>query len=110
MGMFFAPLANPVLGSVRAEGEGKASGVNSAVREVGGVLGVAVLASIFSQAGSYATPDAFVEGLVPATWVGAGVLAAAALVALALPRRHAVSTRDRGASPVLREGVHELAA
>jgi EmrB/QacA subfamily drug resistance transporter len=36
LGMFFAPLANTVLGSVRPEEEAKASGVNSAVREVGG--------------------------------------------------------------------------
>lgn len=50
MRMFFAPLANTILGSVRADEEGKASGVNSAVREVGGLLGVAGLASIFSSA------------------------------------------------------------
>ena len=89
MGMFFAPLANTILGSVRTEEEGKASGVNSAVREVGGLLGVAVLASIFSSAGGYASPQAFVDGLVPATAVGAAVVGAGALVTLALPRRRA---------------------
>ena len=87
MGMFFAPLANTILGAVRADEEGKASGVNSAVREVGGLLGVAVLASIFSSAGGYASPQAFVDGLVPATAVGAAVVGAGALVTLALPRR-----------------------
>ena len=96
--------------AVRPQEEGIASGANSAVREVGGVLGVAVLASIFSRAGGYATPDAFVDGLVRVTWVGAGVVAAAALVALALPRRRTGSARDRGAGPVLRERVHELGA
>jgi EmrB/QacA subfamily drug resistance transporter len=85
MGMFFAPLANVVLGSVRGEEEGKASGANSAVREVGGVLGVAVLATIFSQTGGYASSETFVDGLVPATWVGAAVVAAGALAALAVP-------------------------
>jgi EmrB/QacA subfamily drug resistance transporter len=86
MGMFFAPLANVVLGSVRGEEEGKASGANSAVREVGGVLGVAVLASIFARTGGYATPETFVDGLVPATFVGAGVVAIGALLALVVPR------------------------
>ena len=85
MGMFFAPLANVVLGSVATEDEGKASGANSAVREVGGVLGVAVLASIFSRTGGYATPETFVDGLVPAMWVGAAVVAAGAVAALAIP-------------------------
>jgi EmrB/QacA subfamily drug resistance transporter len=86
MGMFFAPLANVILGSVRGEEEGKASGANSAVREVGGVLGVAVLASIFARTGGYATPEAFVDGLVPATFVGAAVVALGSLLALAVPR------------------------
>ena len=87
MGLFFAPLANVVLGSVSAEQEGKASGANSAIREVGGVLGVAVLASLFSSTGSYATPETFVDGLVPAMAVGAAVVAAAAIAALAVPAR-----------------------
>ena len=45
MAFFFAPVANVVLSSVRPEEEGQASGANSAIRELGGVLGVAVLAS-----------------------------------------------------------------
>ena len=49
MGLFFAPVANVVLSAVRPEQEGKASGANNAIREVGGVLGVAVLASIFAR-------------------------------------------------------------
>jgi EmrB/QacA subfamily drug resistance transporter len=87
MGMFFAPLANVVLGSVPSEDEGKASGVNSAVREVGGVLGVAVLASVFSRTGGYETPQAFVDGLVASTWVGAAIVALGALAALLVPAR-----------------------
>src|ERR687896_1382408 len=87
MGLFFAPLANTVLSAVSPADEGKASGANSAVREVGGVLGVAVLASIFAHTGGYASPDTFVDGLVPATFVGAAVVAIGALLALAVPRR-----------------------
>ena len=55
MALFFAPVANVVLSSVRPEEEGKASGANNAIRELGGVFGVAVLASIFAHYGGYGT-------------------------------------------------------
>jgi EmrB/QacA subfamily drug resistance transporter len=95
IGMFFAPVANLVLDSVSAAEEGKASGVNGAVREVGGVFGVAVLASIFAQTGGYASPETFVDGLVPATFVGAAVVAGGAAAALAIPRRNRSSSTVR---------------
>ena len=86
MGLFFAPIANVVLSAVPREDEGKASGVNNTLRELGGVFGVAVLAAIFAANGSYATPQLYVNGLVPAVAAGAAVLAVAAPLALALPR------------------------
>jgi EmrB/QacA subfamily drug resistance transporter len=87
MGMFFAPVANVVLSSVRPHEEGKASGANNAIREVGGVLGVAVLASIFAHTGGYGTPETFNNGLVPAIWVGAAVVAAGSAMGLLIPRK-----------------------
>ena len=57
MALFFAPVANIVLSAVRPEEEGKASGANNAIRELGGVFGVAVLASVFAHAGGYRTAD-----------------------------------------------------
>ena len=96
MALVFAPSANAVLASVRADQAGQASGANNAIREVGGVLGVAVLASVFTGAGGYTSPQAFVNGLVPAMWVGVAVLAAGALVVLALPFR----TRATADTPV----------
>jgi EmrB/QacA subfamily drug resistance transporter len=87
MGMFFAPMANVILGSVKPAEEGKASGANNAVREVGGVFGVAVLASVFSRYGGYESAATFNEGLVVATWVGALVVAGGALAALWIPGR-----------------------
>ena len=84
--MFFAPIANLVLSAVRPEEEGKASGASNAIREIGGVFGVAVLASVFSANGSYASPQAYVDGMVPAVWLGAAVVGVAAVVALAIPR------------------------
>jgi EmrB/QacA subfamily drug resistance transporter len=85
MALVFAPAANAVLSSVRAEQAGQASGATNAIRELGGVLGIAVLATVFTNNGGYGSPQAFVSGLVPAMWVGAAVLAAGALVAVALP-------------------------
>ena len=87
MGMFFAPVANVVLSAVRPQEEGKASGANNAIREVGGVLGIAVLASIFTRYGGYESPETFTEGLVVATWVGAAVVGVGSLVALVVPSR-----------------------
>jgi MFS family permease len=87
MGMFFAPVANVVLSAVRPQEEGKASGTNNAVREIGGVLGVAVLASIFARTGGYASPETFSDGLVPALWVGAAAVGLGALAALLIPAR-----------------------
>jgi len=86
MSLFFAPVANVVLGSVRREEEGLASGANNAIRELGGVLGIAVLGAVFSAHGGYATGHAFVSGLTPALWVGAaGVAAAAAALLIPYP-------------------------
>jgi EmrB/QacA subfamily drug resistance transporter len=94
MALVFAPSANAVLSSVRPDQAGQASGATNAIREVGGVLGVAVLATVFSAHGSYATPQAFTDGLTAALPIGAAVLAAGGLAALAIPglvRTHAAA-------------------
>jgi EmrB/QacA subfamily drug resistance transporter len=85
MALFFAPIANVVLSAVRSEEEGKASGANAAIRELGGVFGVAVLASVFAHLGGYSSGQSFVDGLTPALWIGAGVVAVGAAAALAIP-------------------------
>jgi hypothetical protein len=80
-----------VMGAVPAADQGMASGTNNAIRELGGVLGIAVLATVFASHGSYASPATFADGLRPATWVGAAVVGAGALAAAAIPtRRRAV--------------------
>jgi MFS family permease len=95
MAMYFAPVANVVLSSVRPEEEGQASGANNAIRELGGVFGVAVLASIFAHYGGYGSGASYVDGLTPAIYVGAGVVALGALAALAItrPRKRAVEAQ-----------------
>lgn len=87
MGMFFAPASNALMSTVVPADQGKASGANSALREVGGALGVAVLASVFSAQGGYESGQSFADGTVPALWIGAGVVAVAAAMALLLPGR-----------------------
>jgi EmrB/QacA subfamily drug resistance transporter len=87
MALFFAPVANVVLSSVRPEEEGQASGANNAIRELGGVFGVAVLASVFSHYGGYTSGAAFVDGLTPAVWIGAALVGVGSLAALAIPSR-----------------------
>jgi EmrB/QacA subfamily drug resistance transporter len=98
MALVFAPAANAVLGAVRPEEAGQASGATNAIRELGGVLGVAVLGAVFTGAGGFETPQAFVDGLVPALWVGAGVLVAGGLAALLIPGKR--TERDGAAIPV----------
>ena len=89
MGMFFAPVANVVLSSVRPEHEGKASGANNAIRELGGVFGVAVLAAVFSHVGGYQSGTAFVDGTTTAVYIGGGVVALGAVAAALIRRRPA---------------------
>jgi EmrB/QacA subfamily drug resistance transporter len=107
MAMVFAPAANAVLSSVRASQAGQASGATNAIRELGGVLGIAVLASVFSAAGGYGTPAMFVAGLRPAVLVGALVLGAGALAALLVPgmRRRGDAPGDVAGSPAPAEAV-----
>ena len=65
------------------------------------MFGVAVLASVFSANGSFASPQAYVDGLVPAVWVGAVVVAVAAVVALAIPARIAAGIHRPVTVPTL---------
>ncbi len=99
MALVFAPAANAVLSAVRRHETGQASGANNAIREVGGVFGIAVLAAVFSHMGGYADPVQFVAGLQPAVLVGSGVLAIGAIAALFVPsiasQRARTTTRTR---------------
>jgi MFS family permease len=103
MALVFAPSASAVLNSVRVEEAGKASGATNAIRELGGTFGIAILATVFSGAGGYTSPQAFVDGLVPALWVGTAVLAGGALVALLMPskQRAGEEATEPAAGPVL---------
>ena len=91
MGLFFAPVANVVLSAVRPEEEGQASGANNAIREVGGVLGVAVLTAVFLTRGDYFPAQAYVDGLQPAMLIGAVFVAAGSIAAFGIPKLRRMS-------------------
>ncbi len=98
MSLYFIPTASLLMASVRAEQQGVASGANNAMRELGGVLGVAILASVFSAQGGFVSPQDFVDGLVPALWVGVALAAVGSLTAALIPRGGAdrVQTGPKG--------------
>jgi len=104
MALVFAPSANAVLASVRTDQAGQASGATNAIRELGGVLGVSVLATVFTSHGGYQSPQAFVNGLVPALWVGTAVLGVGALIPLVLGFSTRASAVEHAAAEAAERG------
>jgi MFS family permease len=81
----FPTVANAVMGAVPLSEAGVASGTNSMLRELGGVLGIAVLASVFARQGVYHSPRVFIDGFTQALWVGVGFSAIGCAAALLVP-------------------------
>jgi EmrB/QacA subfamily drug resistance transporter len=77
------------MGAVKPAQVGKAAGVSSTMRMLGGALGIAVAVAVFSATGSYATPETFMAGFAPAAAAGAALALIGAIAALALPGRRA---------------------
>ncbi len=71
--MVFPASQSAVLQAVPADAVGKAAGVNSTVREVGGVFGIALLVAVFAGTGGYANPATFATGFAAAIGVCAGI-------------------------------------
>ena len=90
---------NSVVGAFSVQDVGKAAGANSMMRELGGVFGIAVAVAVFSGAGSFASPDAFLDGFAPAVAVLAAISLVGAFVALALPGRRPAG-KPASAGPV----------
>jgi EmrB/QacA subfamily drug resistance transporter len=105
MALFFAPMANVVLSAVRPIEEGQASGANNAIRELGGVFGVAVLASVFAHAGGYTSAETFVDGMNAAVYVGAAFVAVGAVAAFLIPRKARTQEAEIGAAEPLSEAA-----
>ncbi len=78
---------NSVVGSVPPVAIGKAAGTNSTMRELGGVLGIAIGVAAFAGAGSYASAADFSNGFVAAMGVASGLSVVAAMAGAPLPKR-----------------------
>ena len=107
MGLFFAPVANVVLSAVGWQEQGQASGANNAMRELGGVFGIAVLAAIFANQGGYFTAQTFMDGLKPAVWVGAVIVGIGAVMCLLIPRKQRRAGRAHAAQGDWSQGAQE---
>jgi EmrB/QacA subfamily drug resistance transporter len=105
MALFFAPVATVVLAAVRPEEQGKASGATNAIRELGGVFGVAVLASLFAHGGGYRSPQSFVDGTTTAVYLGGAVVLLGALAAALIRRR----PHEAAAAPEIEVALAEAA-
>src|SRR3954452_12025363 len=101
----FPTVANAVVGSVPQEDAGVASGTNAAIRELGGVLGVAVLATVFASHGGYATARTFVDGFTDAIWVAVAFSALGVVAALLGGVRRGVRTTQDMARALAGDGA-----
>ena len=99
MALFFVPVVNVILSAVRRDEEGQASGAANAIRELGGVFGVAVLASIFAHYGGYLSGQDFVDGMRPAVFVGATLVGVGSVLAFLVPSP--ARAREEVPEPVL---------
>jgi EmrB/QacA subfamily drug resistance transporter len=103
----FPTVANAVMGSATPAQAGVASGTNSALRELGGVFGVAVLAAVFAHRGTYDSPGLFVDGFTQALWVGAALSALGIVAALLSPGRGRTKRARAALRPALAVAEHE---
>jgi EmrB/QacA subfamily drug resistance transporter len=78
-----------IIGAVAPSEIGKASGIFSTMRYLGGAFGIATSVAVFAAAGSYASPQAFSDGFAPAVAVCSGLALTGAIAALATPARRA---------------------
>ncbi|HYZ56567.1 MAG TPA: DHA2 family efflux MFS transporter permease subunit [Streptosporangiaceae bacterium] len=89
-----------VMGAVPPADIGKASGAFNTLRQLGGTFGIAILAAVFSAAGSYASARAFSNGFVPTAAAAAALSLAAAAAGLWVPgRRPAVPVTPPAEAP-----------
>jgi len=98
MALAATPATTAIVESLPDEKQGVASAVNDASREVGGALGIAVLGSVLADhvgnLGPGMNPASFVDGFSAALLVGAGVLAAGAVIVAARAPGHSAATRS----------------
>jgi EmrB/QacA subfamily drug resistance transporter len=89
--LVFPTSADAVVSAVPPQDAGVAAGANTALREVGGVFGVAVLAAVFAANGGYAD---FLHGVRAALTVAAVVPIAGVVAAYLVPARKPAPERE----------------
>ncbi|MFJ3912615.1 MFS transporter [Streptomyces vinaceus] len=96
MALFFAAAPEALLVNAPDRCASAASGVNSAVREIGALAGVAASTVLFTRVGSTAGPAVFAQGLAAVLWAAVATAVLALLAAVAIgPAR----TRTPAAPP-----------
>ena len=87
---------------------GKAAGTFSTVRQLGGALGIAVLAAVFAAHGTEQSPEGFADGFAAAMVAAALMALAGAVSGLFAPGRRPAPAAPAAASAVAPapEGVH----
>jgi len=78
-----------VLGAVEPPDIGKVSGLFNALRQLGGLVGVALTATMFVRAGGYASAQEFSNGFAAALWTSALLSLAGAAMGMRLRGRQA---------------------
>ena len=70
---------------VDRRGVGKAAGVNSTLRELGGVFGIAITVAVFAGVGGYASAEPFTDGFASAIGVAAAFGLFGACIGVSVP-------------------------
>ena len=84
-----------VVGAVRPQEIGQASGAFMMLRIFGGVFGVAVTVAVFAGVGGYASAEEFSDGFAAGMGAVASIAFIGMLVALGMPGRRPVAVRGR---------------
>lgn len=92
IGIVFPTVATGVMTSVGPDQTGIASGTSATLRELGGVFGVAVTATVFAHPGNYTSHQIFITNFSHAIGLCAALSAVGAIVALTYPKRGALVT------------------
>jgi MFS family permease len=88
-----------VMTSVPPASMGKAAGTFSAIRQLGGALGIAILAAVFAAHGNDRSPQGFSDGFSAAMVTAAALAALGAIIGLFAPtRRRAPAPAPRNAA------------
>jgi EmrB/QacA subfamily drug resistance transporter len=108
--MAMPSVQNAVMNSVPRSALGKAAGTFSTLRQLGGALGIAVLAAVFAAHGSYRSARAFSDGFAPAIAGAAAFALVGAVIGLATPGRRRAAVPQPRPEPEVRTEYNDTAA